>query len=137
MTITKNGHPLSSGYKDCNTTITTLLGMGYDTFVLTHFITSKTVGHITENLSNPNLFNDILQIAQLKDLDKKFLELSKELKQETTSVQRELNTIESLAETLKLSQRFDVPSLTAELSALKAERLQQTLLLADEEKTYT
>ena len=137
MTIAKNSHTVASGYKECGTMVTTLLGMGYETFVLTHFITSKTVNHITENLSNPALFNDILQIAQLKDLDKKFLELSKELKQDTANTQQELNNAETVANTLKLTERFDIANLSSELASLEEERVQLTMHMAEEHKRHT
>jgi len=136
MYVTTQGTKVVSGVKDTVRFITTTLGMGYETFCLTHFITSKTVGHITENLSSPSLFNDILQIAQLKELDKKFLEISKELKAETAMAQKELSSSESIAATLALTNKYDVPRLRQELDIQQSEQADATMILIMAQQTH-
>jgi len=99
--------------------VTKLLGMGYDTFCLTHFITARTVNHITENLSNPALFNDILQIAQLGTLDKKLLECTKTTRDTVHDLKRELVEAESKANRDAVMTKYDLAALRSHLKALE------------------
>ena len=127
FTVHSKGERLASGAKECVSYITNLLGMGYDTFCLTHFITSRTVNHITENLSNPTLFNDILQISQLKELDKRVMQYGQLVTKKVIELEAELGHSLTVESRRKIQDKYDLKNLNESLGTLKVLINQNTL----------
>lgn len=131
-TVHSKGERLVTGARDCVYFITNLLGMGYDTFCLTHFITSRTVNHITENLSNPTLFNDILQISQLKELDKRVMQYGQVVSKEVEGLESELGHSLTLESRRKVQEKYNLQTLNETLGTLKELNRQNMLESTDE-----
>lgn len=136
-TVYSKGEKVVSGARDCTAFISSLLGMGYDTFCLTHFITSRTVNHITENLSNPTLFNDILQISQLKELDKRVQQYGQQVSFEVEKLEAELGHAITIESRRVMQTKYNLQSLNEELSSLKSKRKQHLLVMASEASKHT
>jgi len=135
--VLNKGVKVASGAKDGVLFVAKLLGMGYETFCLTHFITSRTVNHITENLSNPSLFNDILQISQLKELDKRVMLYSQTLSKEIEIIEQELSNAKDLESRRKIEDKYNLQSLNEQLASIKEQKRLLTLELTEESTEYT
>jgi DNA repair exonuclease SbcCD ATPase subunit len=111
MTLSSNGKVIS-GTTKVLAEIEKILGMGYSTFKLTHFITGNTVAQLTQNLSQPTLFNDILQVVELQQLDKELFTVLKEVRSEIAELDASISTLESQASLEKIKEKYDLESLS-------------------------
>jgi len=101
--------------------IESLIGMGFETFKFTHYITSSTITELTQNLSQPTLFNDILHIVELNELDKKLLKISKDVQSQLDEVSSKLNRLVEQEKILALQNRYDKGNLEIVLDITKEE----------------
>lgn len=136
FTVHSMDEKVVSGVKDSVLFVTKLLGMGYDTFCLTHFITSRTVNHITENLSNPTLFNDILQISQLKELDKRVMQYRQVVEEKIKELDQEFSQAKSMESRQTIQDKYDLRALNEELGTLKESYRQKILAHSLEQSQY-
>lgn len=127
FTVHTKGTRVASGARDGVYFISNLLGMGYDTFCLTHFITSRTVNHITENLSNPTLFNDILQISQLKELDKRVMQYGQLVSKDLDGLEAELSHAITIESRRQVQDKYNLTTLSESLGTLKELKRQHLL----------
>lgn len=119
MRVTINGENVATGSILSIPLIEKLLGMGYMTFRITHFITSSTITQLTQNLSQPTLFNDILHIVELQELDKKLQVLSKSISEQLSTAQDQLKTLEQQSKLMEFKNKYDEAILTEELEYLE------------------
>ena len=115
MILVKDGKKYKKGANSVLPEIEKLLGMGWETFKLTHFITSQTIIDLTKNLSQPQLFNDILHLVEVNELDKKLHGLAKETSQSLQEAERELYQLEKIKSLTDFSTRYNIPQLEEEL----------------------
>lgn len=101
--------------------IESLIGMGYETFKFTHYITSSTITELTKNLSQPTLFNDILHIVELQELDRQLLKISKEVQSQLDAISGELRQLREQKKILDLKGKYDKEELEDVLSVSKEE----------------
>lgn len=111
MTIVKNGKILINGIQKSLAYILNIIGMGYETFVLTQYVTQQTVSHLTANLTQPTLFNDVLQIVQLKTIDNQLKLLAKTQESIRAENLKFKSQLETKLEHSHIEDRFDVDSL--------------------------
>jgi len=121
MQITSGDDVIAVGVTNCLPVIEEILGVGFETFKVTHYITSRTVTELTQNLSQPTLFNDILHVVELQEIDKVLREVSKELEVSIIETRKNLKDAEEYEKILLLSNRFDKDSLEETLSVTKDE----------------
>lgn len=119
--VTIDGDVVSHGVTNSLPVIEELLGMGFDTFKLTHYITSSTILQLTQNLSQPTLFNDILHMVEIQELDKALLQVSKAITSSLDDTTKKLNSVLEREKLQELQTRFD------------RESLEDTLGIAEEE----
>jgi DNA repair exonuclease SbcCD ATPase subunit len=101
--------------------IENMLGMGFETFKLTHYITSATITHLTQNLSQPTLFNDILHIIEIQELDKILLQISKEVTISLSESKSKLTSLVEQEKLLGLKNKFDKVELESTLETTEEE----------------
>lgn len=101
--------------------IESLIGMGYETFKFTHYITSSTITQLTQNLSQPTLFNDILHIVELHELDRQLLKISKEVQGQLDTVTNDLRQLREQKKILDLKGKYDKEELEEVLHISKEE----------------
>lgn len=97
------------------------LGMGYSTFKITHFITSATITNLTQNLSQPTLFNDILHIVELQELDKKLQQAGKTIAQELDDVKTKVQQAEQQSKLMEFKAKYDLKVIEGDIEAFEEE----------------
>jgi DNA repair exonuclease SbcCD ATPase subunit len=97
--------------------IESMLGMGYATFKLTHYITSSTITNLTQNLSQPTIFNDILHIVELQELDKRLLSISKTVNESLDNANDMLKTFTQHSKVTDLQAKYNLPEITKDLES--------------------
>ena len=117
---------IASGLTEVQKEINSILGMTYNTFKLTHFITSSTINAIAENLSQPVVFNDLLQVVEYQGLEKLISEVNKEVTEEIKYINSKLEEATKAEELLKISSRFDKNNLEETLALLEKEEIELT-----------
>lgn len=111
MLLTIDGKKVAKGAKTVVPEVEKMLGMGWATFKLTHFITGATIMDLTQNLSEPQLFNDILHLVELKILEKKFANIFKDIESKRDSISHEVNSLEKTKELLSIKDNYHVEEL--------------------------
>lgn len=109
------------GVSEVQKEINRVLGMTYTTFKLTHFITSSTINSIADNLSQPTIFNDLLQVVEYQRVEKDIADISKQLQTELAILNSELEEVVRNKDLLTLNAKFDSVVLAAELDSTLAE----------------
>jgi hypothetical protein len=120
MALYIDGVSKAQGARDVVTMVEKILGMGAQTFKLTHFITSATILELTQNLSQPQLFNDILHLAELQDLDKRLLVVQKDLSEEMGQLDKQVTVLSKVHKLQELRGLYNLSELTETLSASEA-----------------
>ena len=126
MLVEVDGVLVTQGVANSLAYIENMLGMGFDTFKLTHYITSATITHLTQNLSQPTLFNDILHIIEIQELDKILLHISKEVASSLLESKNKLIALVEQEKLLNLKNKFNKLELegTLEISEEELEVLE-------------
>ena len=119
MRVVINGENAATGSILAIPLVEKLVGMGYATFRITHFITASTITHLTQNLSQPTLFNDILHIVELQELDKKLQVLSKGITEQLNTAQTQLKSLEQQSKLMEFKSKYNEDQLTEELDHLE------------------
>lgn len=97
------------------------LGMGYSTFKITHFITSNTITNLVQNLSQPTLFNDILHIVELQELDKKLQQAGKVISSELEELKAKVQVMEQQSKLLEFKAKYDLTTIERDITILEGE----------------
>ncbi len=121
MFVYIDGELKCSGVTNSLALIESTLGMGYDTFRLTHYITGTTISHLTQNLSQPTLFNDILHVIELQDLDKRLMSINKDIQLSLQEASATLRTLREQKKVLELSLKYNQEDLRAALESAQEE----------------
>jgi DNA repair exonuclease SbcCD ATPase subunit len=98
-----------------------IMGMGYNTFKLTHYITSATITNLTQNLSQPTIFNDILHLVEVQELDKKLLIVSKELNKEIDVLKAKDKIYQQSRQIIDMQNKYDLDTITIDLESASAD----------------
>ena len=129
---------VTSTARETTKKLTDIIGMTYQTYLLTSIITQQTVTQLIDNLRNPSLFNDILQITQLKQIDTNIKNLLQQLSNQRIVAETDLIALHDSINTSKVALRFDRESLEESLeleqdmlNTLKAEQNPQRNILED------
>ena len=107
---------ISSTYKETGKHITNIFGMSAQTFKFTHYITTSTILSLTANLTNATLFNEILQVTQLRFINEKIRKVKKEL----------TNRINELQVSLEIAKQQE--QLKNTLHGASIDTIEQTLI---------
>lgn len=87
--------------------IESLIGMGYETFKFTHYITTNTIAQLTQNLSQPTLFNDILHIVELNELDRKLQKVSKVVQSQLDELHEKLRNLKQQEQLADMQEQYN------------------------------
>ena len=98
-----------------------LLGMSEATFKFTHYITTNSILELTANLSNSTLFNEVLQVTQLKLMSAELQDVKKALMKEVDSLRLQYTEFNSVRKLLSVTEKYDVHDLRDQRDALEAE----------------
>lgn len=95
--------------------ISEILGMSYNTFKLTHFITGNTISSITESLSQPVIFNDLLQVVEYQSLEKLIVSSINEVQSETAELEKKHHELTRNRKLAEAQDKYDSQYLVAAL----------------------
>lgn len=121
LIVKRDGVIISTGITKSLAIIQDIVGMSESTFKFTHYITTSSVLELTKNLSNATLFNEVLQVTQLKTMGDDFLTIKRELVKEREELYEEFQELNSINKLLEVTDKFDVVSLSSELEATDIE----------------
>ena len=121
ITVKRDGVVISTAVSKSLAIIQDIIGMSESTFKFTHYITTSSILELTRNLSNATLFNEVLQVTQLKTMGDDFLTIKKALTKEKDEVFIRFQELRSINKLLKVTDKYDLVSLKEEGSAIRAE----------------
>lgn len=108
-----------------------LLGMSESTFKFTHYITTNSILGLTENLSNATLFNEVLQVTELKTMSTDLLEVKKVIQRDIDTAQDQNSELNTLAKLADASNTYNLEDLEDQLEALMNEQTEIVQLFND------
>ena len=121
LTIRKNGKMHSSTTAKSLKLIQDILGMSEATFKFTHYITTNSILELTNNLSNATLFNEVLQVTQLKTLGQDLIEVKKKYAKEIEILKEQFQELNGIRKLLKVTDKFNLEDLKDEEKSYKIE----------------
>jgi len=121
LSILKNGKSHSQTTAKSLKLIQELVGMSEATFKFTHYITTNSILELTSNLSNATLFNEVLQVTELKTMGDDLLQVRKNYTNKADqlkSLHMELGNVHKL---LQVTNKYDIADLSEYSESLIAE----------------
>lgn len=115
----KNGKLISQQYKTTTIYLMELFNLSPLTFKFLHYITTNSILELTYNLSNSVIFNEILQVTQLRKIKDNINALRKELSKEITQLAKEVGAIEQRESLLTTVKDVGVQVISNRLGFLK------------------
>lgn len=121
IAIKRDGKLISDSTAKSLTILLDIIGMSFETFKFTHYITTSSILELTKNLSSATLFNEVLQVTQLKSMGDDFQTIKKTLGVSRDALTKEFYELNAIHKLLGITDKYDVVSLRDELDGLTSE----------------
>jgi len=131
VTVKQNGTTISSSTNKSLAIIQDIIGMSESTFKFTHYITTSSILELTRNLSNATLFNEVLQVTQLKVMADDLQVIKKEFQLERDILSERFYELNGINKLFQVTDNYDLVSLEEELLAVQAELTTYATLYED------
>ena len=126
--VYKDGSVHVEGIAKCLKFIQDLVGMSDSTFKFTHYITTNSILDLTNNLTNATLFNEVLQVTQLKVMAQDLAELKKGYQDSIDTLKEEFHKLLTVHKLLHLTKEHDEADLQLRLESIDQELHEVTQL---------
>jgi len=121
LMVHRDGKLSSSATAKSLKIIQDILGMSEATFKFTHYITTNSILDLTTNLSNATLFNEVLQVTDLKNIGTDLLEVQKQYIEKEAALEKALGDLLYTKKVLETTSQYDIEDLSNELEAKQSE----------------